>query len=312
MLTAILFVTALICYIVLLATYKPQAKYNKGMLFAVILPAHVMDHEEIRNIQTRFNRQLTRASLWMLVFLVPFVLLHAWFAYQVIYFFIWLFTFFVVMVVPFRHAFRDTLALKREQEWFVGTKRDIEGDLQSDLSSIYTDDDEYWGNGFTYHNPHDKRIMVTKRVGIGETVNTATLVGKMIVWGTVGLTVLVIVGVSFMLIRSELTSPTLTITPEHTIEIDYPMYSYEFNIADIEQITLVDQVPSGTKTNGEATDQVARGHFRLKELGKTRLYIFKKNPPYIRIKLENAYIFFNEKDPHLTEQLFEQLQDQIK
>src|SRR5690606_19432780 len=115
-----------------------------------------------------------------------------------------------------------------------------------------------------------------------------------------------------MLIRSQLTSPTLTITPEHTIEIDYPMYSYEFNIADIEQITLVDQVPSGTKTNGEATDQVARGHFRLKELGKTRLYIFKKNPPYIRIKLENAYIFFNEKDPYLTEQLFEQLQDQIK
>jgi len=457
MLTAILLVTALICYIVLLVTYKPQAKYNKGMLFAVTLPADVMDHAEIRNIQARFNKQFTQASLWTIVFLVPFVLLHAWLAYQTIYFFVWLSIFIIVMVIPFRRAFRDTLALKRENEWFVGTKRVIQSDLrvarlknqrsaslwlyvipfamaiglliwasredtqllgvasgglvltvvlmlvslgmrrtkakvysmnsEVNLSlnqanrrtlsflwlylaiienihflfiylltvnetdemigvwvtivllftaipigmvlyvyrkisameqevlalegkTIYTDDDEYWANGFTYHNPHDKSIFVTKRVGIGETVNTGTFVGKLLVWGTVGLTAAVIIGASFMLIRSELTSPTLTVTREHKVEINYPMYSFGFNIADIEQLTLVDHVPSGTKTNGESTDKHARGHFRLKELGKTRLYIFKNNPPYIRIKLEDVYIFYNERDPHLTEQLFEQLQDQ--
>jgi len=49
MITVIFLFTALICYIVVLATYKPQAKYNKGMLFAVTLPANVVDHSDIRN-----------------------------------------------------------------------------------------------------------------------------------------------------------------------------------------------------------------------------------------------------------------------
>ncbi|OPA76253.1 hypothetical protein BVG16_18840 [Paenibacillus selenitireducens] len=63
--------------------------------------------------------------------------------------------------------------------------------------------------------------------------------------------------------------------------------------------------------NGEAADQYARGHFRLKELGNSRLYIFKNNPPYIRINLENGYIFYNEKESSKTAQVFEQLQKQV-
>lgn len=427
------------------------------MLFAVTLPAHVIDDASIQNIQAQFNKQLTKASLWMTAFLIPLVLLHDWSAYQVIYFFVWFSVFFMLMVVPFRHAFRDTLALKREKEWFVGTKRVIRSDLRvaylknqrsasiwlfaipiamsiglilwdagdpnllgiavsgfavtvlfllissvmrrtkarvysanseinvslnqarrrytsylwlfmaiienihflliglfitsenepvaglwitltllfiaipvglvvyvyrkitsveqetlaQDGKTIYTDDDEFWSNGFTYHNPQDRSILVPKRVGVGETINTGTWVGKMIAWGSVGLVAVVIIGVSFMLIRSEMTSPVLTVTPEHRIQIDYPMYSFGFNMADIKQMELVDSVPSGIKTNGEATEKQARGHFRLKELGNARLYIFKNNPPYIRIKLNDVYIFYNEKDPQQTKQLFEQLQKQV-
>jgi hypothetical protein len=47
-----------------------------------------------------------------------------------IYFFVWLPLFIIVMVVPFRRAFRETLALKREHEWFVGTKRVVQSDLR--------------------------------------------------------------------------------------------------------------------------------------------------------------------------------------
>lgn len=454
MLSVILLVAAFICFIALFVTYKPQAKYNNGMLFAVTLPAHVMDDAHIRNIQGQFNKQFKKASIYMVVCLVPFVLLHYLMSYQIIYFFVWISVFFIVMVMPFRRAFRDTLALKRENEWFVGTKRIIQSDLRvahlknqrsaslwlftipfamaigmmlwaasgetpffgvtsgglvvtvlfllvsilmrrskakvysansevnvslnqarrrsisyvwllmaiaenihflfiyfllinenadmngvwitiillftiipvgiifyvyrkiqaleqevlaQDGKVIYTDDDEYWANGISYHNPNDTSIFVTKRIGIGETVNTATWVGKLFVWGSIGLTAVLIIGVSFMLIRSELTSPTLSITSEYQVEINYPMYSFDFNIADIEELKLVDSIPSGMKTNGEATGQYARGHFRSKELGKTRMYIYKKNPPYIRIKLEDVYIFYNEKDPVLTQQLFEQL-----
>jgi len=424
------------------------------MLFAITLPPHALEHEEIQSIRARFNKQFKKASLWMILCYVPFLFLHYLMTYQFIYFFVWISVFFFVMVIPFRRAFRDTLALKREHEWFVGTKRVIQSDLRvahlknqqsislwlfiipfamaigtmlwtiledidfigmasvglilttlfllisllmrgskgkvysensevnvalnqarrrsisqlwlsmaivenihvlfiylwllndnagmngvwvtililftiipigfiyytyrnistleqevlaQDGKIIYTDDDEYWANGFTYHNPNDKSILVPKRIGIGETINTATVVGKFSMWGTVGLTAVLIIGVSFMLIRSELTSPVLTVKADHTIEIDYPMYSFDFNIADIEEIMLVDEVPSGRKSNGESTTQHARGHFKLNEIGKTRLYIFKNNPPYIRMKLDDVYIFYNEKDPVLTKDLFEQL-----
>jgi len=307
LLNVILLAVAAIMYAVMLSTYKPQAKYKNGMLFAVMLPAHAMDHEGIRGIQARFNRQLKLAGAWTAVSFVLFLLLYKWPAYQTIYFFAWMFFVCFAAVIPFRRAFRDTLALKRENGWFVGKKAEQDGTV------VCTDDDEYWGNGFTYHNPHDKRVFVAKRVGIGQTVNTATRGGKSIIWGTVGVTAALLIGVSFMLIRSELTSPVLTVTPEHRIEIKYPMYSYDFDIADIEEISLVDSVPSGVKTNGEGTGQIARGHFRLKELGKARLYIYKKHPPYIRIKLEDVYIFYNDKDPRVTEQLYEQLRkDQVQ
>ncbi|MBE1444177.1 putative membrane protein [Paenibacillus sp. OAS669] len=427
------------------------------MLFAVTLPAHVMDDADIRGIQARFNKRLTRASVGMAAFMIPLALLHDWSAYQVIYFFVWLVTFHLWVSAPFRHAFRETLALKRERDWFVGAKRVLRSDLrvahlknqrsaplwlfaipfamaigmllwgkgdpnllgitlsvsiltllfflatlmmrrtkakvysansevnlvlnqarrrytsylwlviaivesihfwliglfmtssnepmegvwvtvtllfivvpvgvilyvyrkiasleretlEQDGKIIYTDDDEYWSNGFTYHNPQDRSILVPKRVGIGETVNTGTWAGKIIVGGSIGVAAAVIIGVSFMLIRSELTPPVLTVTDGQRIQIDYPMYSYDFQLADIKQMDLVDTVPSGIKTNGEATDKQARGHFRLKDLGNARMYIFKNNPPYIRIKLDEGYIFYNEKDPSQTKQLFEQIQGQI-
>ncbi|MFD0714756.1 hypothetical protein [Paenibacillus sp. GCM10027626] len=458
MITVILMVSAIICWSVVWATYKPQAKYNKGMLFAVMLPEHAMEHEEIARIRQRFRQQFFRANSWVAITLGLVAVLHLWTAYQVIYSLIWYFGFFFVMIAPFRHAFRQTLALKREQGWFIGSKQVVLSDLraarlknqrmaplslfivpfiiaagfivltgqkwQDDISvaiifvigllltvmffalslamrrmkakvysmdsevnvllnqsrrrmlsylwwwlaiaenihmffiynllanenaamddiwiasivlfslipvvmiylvyrklneleqevlsqddkPVYTDDDEYWANGFTYHNPYDKSVFVAKRVGMGETINTATIPGKILVGAVIGISAAVVLGVSFLLIRSEVTSPQMSITAGQRIEVSYPMYNYEFDLAAIEQLELVDEVPSGRKSNGEATDKYARGHFRLDGLGKTRLYIYKNNTPYIRIKLDGAYLFYNDKDPANTRKLFEQLE----
>ncbi|WP_341416101.1 DUF5808 domain-containing protein [Paenibacillus filicis] len=444
-------------FIVTLATYKGQTRYNNGMLFAITLPPHAMDNEKIKAVQAKFDKRLVRMTWWMAAALIPVVLLYNWHGYQMIYFFVWTFGFYAAVISWFRQAFRSTLALKREHEWFVGAKRVIHSDLRAaylkdqrsaplwlfaipvamaagfvlwslneqellgiaigsfaftlmslllalgmrkmkakvyssnsevnvglnqarrryisymwfmiaivenvhflliglfilsdsepmfgiwltiilsfgivpaalvlyvyrkiahleqetlelDGKTVYTDDDEYWSNGLTYHNPDDKAILVPKRVGIGETVNTGTLAGKWIAGGPILLIVAVVIGVSVLLVNSELNSPVLTVTPERKIEINYPMYSFTFNVDDIEQLSLVEKVPSGVKTNGEGTDKVARGHFKLKELGKARMYIFKA-PPYIQIKLKDSYVFYNEKDPEQTKRLFEQLQQQVK
>lgn len=115
-----------------------------------------------------------------------------------------------------------------------------------------------------------------------------------------------------MLIRSELTAPSLTISSDAQVMIDYPMYSFSFAIEEIEEAELVDSVPSGVKTNGEAVSSYARGHFRLKDIGKARLYVFKNNPPYIRLKLADQVVYYNDADPEATKALFEQLQNAMR
>ncbi len=291
MLTIILVVVSLFCIaLVAQINYLPQARYKDGLLFAVRLPEDAMAHEEIEAIRRRFRRRFALARNGALAAIIPLALLYSLETVQVVYFLAWLTACLFLLHHPFRLAFRETIALKRAQGW---------GDP--------SDGDEHWASGFTYRNPQDKRIFVPKRVGIGTTVNTATRTGKAFIWGTIGLVAVTLAGVAFLLIRSELTAPTLRISEQQRVEIRYPMYNYSFDLADVRELTLVDSVPSGTKSNGEGTGTVSRGKFRLKGLGKARLYIFKKHPPFIRFKLDDGYVFFNEKDPRLTEALFERL-----
>lgn len=455
----VLTIPAIIVFITLLLTYRSVAKYKNGMLFAVTLPPHVLEHSELQSIQATYRKQFKATWIGILIAYLPLFAMNQWAALQIIYYLLWITISIVVVVFPFRKAFRATLALKRHEEWFVGEKRVIHADLRAaqlknkraaspalfvlplalsvlltiwagsadkqlygigvcamvitllmlgavmlmlrskatvysehsevnialnqlkrrslsylfftlalvenvhfyliaqqllneneqianlwlgitigftllpaamiiivyrrvnamqremlelEGKPIYSDDDEYWANGFTYHNPYDKSIMVPKRVGIGETINTGTIAGKIIMGGAVGLFVVVVFGVSFMLIRSELTAPSLTISSDAQVMIDYPMYSFSFAIEEIEEAELVDSVPSGVKTNGEAVSSYARGHFRLKDIGKARLYVFKNNPPYIRLKLADQVVYYNDADPEATKALFEQLQNAMR
>jgi len=459
MLSLLLAIPTIVLFLVLVITYNSVASYKNGMLFAVTLPAKALEHQDIQRIQAQYKTQFKRVWVSMLLAYLPFIALYKWPAIQTIYYLLWMCTFVIIVVFPFRKAFRATLELKRQEDWFVGKKHVIQADLRtaqlknkrtaplglfaiplalgalltwwvgtkdtqlyslgigaigisllflgitllirrskstvysenSDINialnqskrrslsylffslallenvhfyiiamlvmndneamstlwlmstilfsivpillivsvysklrsvqrdmlelggqTIYSDDDEYWANGFTYHNPYDKSLMVPKRVGIGETINTGTMAGKMIMGGAAGLIIAVIIGVSFMLIRSELTSPAMTITSAHEIAIDYPMYSFTFAVNEIEEATLVNEFPSGMKSNGEATNKYARGHFRLKDIGKTRLYVFKNNPPYIRLKLSDEYVFYNDIDPVVTKQLFQQIEQAIE
>src|SRR5690606_13863984 len=100
----------------MIATYRPQAGYRKGMLFAVTLPGHAQEHDGIREIQADFKRRFARANWLMLLLLVPMALLHAWPAYQTIYYLLWMCAYITVTTLPFRRAFRETLALKREND----------------------------------------------------------------------------------------------------------------------------------------------------------------------------------------------------
>lgn len=184
----------------------------------------------------------------------------------------------------------------------------LTGELaHTDGQAVLADDDEYWLNGSTYYNPNDRTIIVAKRAGIGTTVNLATRAGKWIQYGTIVVALAVVVPLAAFAVKSDYTSPVLTIADEGLVQINYTPYDFRFSLDEALEITLEDTVPTGFRTGGTATSAYARGSFSLHSLGKAKLYVYKNNPPYIVIKLPDLYVIYNEKEADQTKAVYEEL-----
>lgn len=179
--------------------------------------------------------------------------------------------------------------------------------LKGEHEVLYTDDDEYWINGTTYNNPNDRSVMVPKRLGIGTTINIGTKTGKSIYYGLFVFVALLLIGTGWMGVQTDFSTPTLITDSNGRVSIEYPMYNYSFAMKDVQELTLVDSLPRGRRTNGVATDTVAIGNFKFDEFGKSKVYLVKNSPPYIVIKLPDIYVLYNNKDATETERLYAEM-----
>ncbi|MHA7966400.1 DUF5808 domain-containing protein [Paenibacillus sp. CAU 1782] len=169
------------------------------------------------------------------------------------------------------------------------------------------DDDEFWRHGLVYYNPDDASMLVRKRIGIGSTVNMATRGGKLLVYGGAALAAAILIPVLLLLARGDAVAPSLIINEDGTASIVNTEYPYSFSLEDMLEVKLEDQLPSGFRSNGVATSLYARGNFSLNELGDAKLYVFKKSPPFIVIKLPDLYVVFNEDQAAATTELYNEL-----
>lgn len=212
----------------------------------------------------------------------------------------------VLVLAPILFSLVFILCLKYTQE----KTRNIQNRLlEATENPVYTDDDEYWQNGY-YYNPNDQRTMVEKRIGYGFTVNMATVKGKMLIYGIVGGVTLIALSLFLLFINLDFTDFKLSIN-EKAVVIDAPFYGYSFNINDIVEMKEVNTIPEGTKTNGASTSKYSVGNFDLNGYGKSKLYIYINNPPFIVIKLTDTYVFINGKTPIETEKYYEKLLDKV-
>lgn len=179
--------------------------------------------------------------------------------------------------------------------------------LKGEHEVLYTDDDEYWIHGTTYNNPNDRSVMVPKRLGIGTTINIGTKTGKSIYYGLFVFVALLLIGTGWMGVQTDFSTPTLTTDTNGRVSIEYPMYNYSFAMKDVQELTLVDSLPRGRRTNGVATDTVAIGNFKFDEFGKSKVYLVKNSPPYIVIKLPDIYVLYNNKNATETKRLYAEL-----
>lgn len=87
------------------------------------------------------------------------------------------------------------------------------------------------------------------------------------------------------------------------------MYGFETNIAEIENVALIDNLPKiNMRTNGFSLGGIKKGSFNLDQLGNCRLLIHSELPPYLVIsKIEGERIIINFKDKTVTEKTYDRI-----
>ena len=102
--------------------------------------------------------------------------------------------------------------------------------------------------------------------------------------------------------------PSRPIFEDDTIRFS-GMYGFETNIAEIENVTLIDKLPKiNMRTNGFSFGAIKKGTFNLDQSGKCRLLIHSELPPYLVIsKINGEKIFINFKDKTDTEKTFNRI-----
>ncbi|XXM72520.1 DUF3784 domain-containing protein [Lysinibacillus sphaericus] len=87
------------------------------------------------------------------------------------------------------------------------------------------------------------------------------------------------------------------------------MYGDTWDKDKIETVELFDEMPEVTwKINGFGLSTKAKGVFKVKDYGRSLLFI-KKESPYIYVKVEDQHLFINGGSPEETRLWYEELAD---
>lgn len=194
----------------------------------------------------------------------------------------------------------------------VGKKNEI---LESDTEPYFTDDDEYWKNGW-YNNPNDRHIFVQDRLNsMNYTFNFGRPGVKKAAGILYGLTIIFVVAVVLWSIRivTNLNRAEVTITQQKEIFlVEAAGYECEFAADEIQSVQLLDALPddSFVRTNGGSTESVSIGYFRGNDTGKCMMFLYTDFTPVLEIQLtEGNVLFVNSREPEKTVQWYEMLEN---
>ena len=170
------------------------------------------------------------------------------------------------------------------------------------------DDDRYWIWGLIYNNPKDKHTMVSQRVGMGTTINIATKAGK-IWWGASIIVMLSLPVLLGWVIFEEFTPISLSIN-EDEVHAKHLKLEHELPIEEIENLELLDDLPSLTKAVGSAMDTLAKGSFRIKGTGeKCILFLNPQNEKFLRFEIDGQVYYMSGMTDEQTQIVYEEIKN---
>lgn len=172
-----------------------------------------------------------------------------------------------------------------------------------------TDDDKHWYWGMMYYNPKDPRFMVENRMGTGTAVNMAKGSGK-VMYIIAALCLLIIPVSCVWMIMLDFT-PINTKIENEKIICTHLSVEYEIPLEEIENYTVIMELPEMTKRSGNGMDKVLSGTFEIYREGTLEAFLNPQNDLFIKIQTEEELYYISGVDDAETQMIIDVL-DELK
>lgn len=168
-------------------------------------------------------------------------------------------------------------------------------------------EDDAWIGGVIYYNKKDKRTIVSQRIGIGTTTNLATTTGKVL--DMIGLVMIVVV-IPFCCIwvmLEEFTPLQLAVEGEALVA-QHLRTVYELPLTDIEEITLIEELPPLRKLSGNGMENIYEGTFR-NEGERCEVFLNPQNGVFLQIETAEETYYMSASEDAVTKEIYENVRN---
>lgn len=126
---------------------------------------------------------------------------------------------------------------------------------------------------------------------------------------TIGLVVVFLiltsVGIGVVLYHSS--KPAECFLEDETLRIS-GLYGEEIKLSEIISVTIKGHMPEiKYKSNGSSLGSMKKGYFKLEDIGRTKLFVDEKKPPFIFIEMHSGLRIINTDEASKTEKLYKDL-----
>lgn len=174
---------------------------------------------------------------------------------------------------------------------------------QTDMQ--YDNEEENWIGGMFYYNPKDKHTMVSKRIGMGTTVNMATPAGKLFM-GFTALVFLSIPIICIWIILLEFMPISLSVQDD-TLIARHLKNDYVIAAETITELTLEAELPKSSKVNGTSMNHLKKGTFRNSTEGRFQMFLNPQNEYYLRFVADDTIYYISGYDDEETLEIYDLL-----
>lgn len=273
-----------------------STKFQKNRYVGVTFPEEYKNHQGVIAIVNEYKRNLKLYVLsGFMIGVLGMILFHKT-GSIILFFFLY-----VSAIIYFENKLYRIYFSKLYQ---FKCNNSIEVDFDKD-----EDNDRYWKTGF-YNNPGDSRLMVEKRIGIGTELNIGNKKGKVVIGSICLFMIGLVLFVLIPLIKLDFQGFHMELSNKELL-INSPMYGKSISYGDIQEVYLEDDIDVQYKSNGASTDEYAIGYFKIKDYGKVLLYVHKGVSPYLALKTEDGYVFYNGTTKEETQKVYEELMNQL-